>query len=109
MLGLIPGGEPMTEAEWLKCRYPSDMLLWLDSGKSSERKGLLLLVAAWTSGGEEYSQPGKTLIPAFARFAEGDISREELGRLIGLEQLGNQAPASYTAGNARYLIATSDT
>src|SRR5262245_60842512 len=97
----------MTEAEWLKSRYPSDMLLWLDSVKPSERKVLLLLVAAWSSGGEEYSLVSKTVITGFARFAEGDISREELGRLIGHEQVGYQAPATFTAGNARYNIARS--
>jgi hypothetical protein len=97
----------MTEAEWLKSIYPSDMLLWLDSSKPSERKVLLFLVAAWSHASEEYSQVTEEIIQGLDRLAEGTISREELGVIRGNEGRGYETPTCYAAAEARYWIATS--
>ena len=97
----------MTEVEWLKCAYPSDMLLWLTSFDVPERKVLLLLVSAWGDGSEEYSQVSKALITGFDQFVEGVISREQLDSICRRAGAENGAPVLYTAENAHYWLATS--
>ncbi len=97
----------MTEAEWLKCIYPSDMLLWLASSAVPERKVLLLLISACGDGSDEYSSVNKAVIAGFDQFVEGVISREQLDSICRRAGAGNGAPALYTAENARYSLATS--
>jgi hypothetical protein len=95
----------MTEAEWLTCVNPSDMLLRLPSERESERKVILLLVAA--ASGDEYSLQTRSICEGLARYVEGLIPRGELDGIYRSSGVEWRTPVRFTAENARYSIATS--
>ncbi len=97
----------MTEAEWLECSYPSEMLIWLTPLNTSERKVLLLLVAVWNDRSDDYSQETKAIRLAMDRFVEGIISRDELDQIYRANGAENGAPIHFTTEDSRYWIATS--
>lgn len=97
----------MTEVEWLKCIYPTEMLRQLVCGHTSIRKVVLLLIAVTRGGGEEYSQASKAITAGLERFIEGILSKEELDVIYRDHGRTSGAPSSFTLENAHYSIATS--
>ena len=94
----------MTEDRWIRCLYPSDMLLWLPAIVETERRVLLLLAAL---SGEEYPKRDQCLQFGLEQYADGAISHDELNALFQTSGSEYGAPLRFTAESARYSIAPS--
>jgi hypothetical protein len=96
----------MTEAEWLKCTHPSEMLRCLQALKVSERKVILFLLATRLHEVYERSRSRQVICAALDQFAEGIITREELSAVYQAEGMRIGPPPSFTPENASYWLAT---